>query len=269
MLGPKPLVVCGLVSALYAGTLGDLVRDWMSDPALSHGLLIPPAALLVAGARRAELFSHPPRREARGLALVAIGCAMYLAGKLAAEIFLARLSFLVLCAGLLWVYWGAVRLRVLALPLLLLGTAIPLPGLLYGSLTGPLQLFASAAATAIVQAFGVAVHREGNIIQLAHISLGVEEACNGLNALSALVVAALLLASLICSRLPARLALLALAPPLAVAVNVVRVAGTALLSDRNHEAAMGFYHLFSGWLVFLGGFAALYAAALVIHKTLD
>lgn len=269
LLGLKPLLVGGLAGALYYEVLGDLIRDWLRDPALSHGLLIPPAALYVAGSRRSEVLSAAPRQETRGLPLVALGCMMLLAGKLAAEMFLARVSFLVLIAGMLWTFWGSARLRALALPLLLLATAIPLPGLVYGSLTGPLQLFASSAATAAVRVFGVAVHREGNVIQLANVSLGVEEACNGLNALSALVVAALLLASLVCSRLRARLVLLALAPPLAIAVNVVRVAGTALLSDRNHEAAMGFYHLFSGWLVFLCGFAALYLAALAIHKVLD
>ena len=194
---------------------------------------------------------------------------MLLFGKLAAELFLARLSFLMLAAGLLWTFWGAERVRTLALPLLLLATTIPLPALLYNSLTGPLQLFASSAATQVIQALGVAVHRDGNIIQLANISLGVEEACNGLNALSALVVAALLLGFMICSRNRTRLALLAVAPPLAIAVNVMRVAGTAVLSERHQEAAVGFYHLFSGWLVFVAGFGALYLAALALHKAVD
>lgn len=269
LLYAKLLLMGGLVGALYHGVLRDLVRDWLNDPALSHGLLIPPAALYIAGTRRHATLSRPARHETRGLTLVAFGCATLLIGKLAAELFLARFSFLVLAAGLLWTFWGAARLRTLALPMLLLATAIPLPAVLYNSLTGPLQLFASAAATGFVQALGVAVHRDGNVIQLANISLGVEEACNGLNSLSALVVAALLLGFMICSRNRARLALLALAPPLAIALNVVRVAGTALLSDRYQEAAMGFYHLFSGWLVLLAGFAALYLGALALHKSLD
>lgn len=265
----KVLLMGALVGALYHGVLRDLVRDWLNDPALSYGLLIPPAALYVAGTRRQATLSYPARPETRGLALLTLGCATLLFGKLAAELFLARLSFLMVAAGLLWTFWGATRLRTLALPLLLLATTIPLPAVVYNSLTGPLQLFASSAATGLVQALGVAAHREGNVIQLANVSLGVEEACNGLNSLSALVVAALLLGFLVCSRNRARAVLVALAPPLAIAVNVVRVAGTALLSDRHQEAAMGFYHLFSGWLVFLAGFGALYLAALALHRALD
>ena len=269
LLYAKLLLLCGLVGALYYGVLRDLARDWLTDPALSHGLLIPPAALYIAGTRRHATLSRPARRETRGLAVVAFGCLLLLFGKLAAELFLARLSFLMLAVGLLWTFWGAERLRTLALPLLLLATTIPLPALLYNSLTGPLQLFASSAATRVIHALGVAVHRDGNIIQLANISLGVEEACNGLNSLSALVVAALLLGFLICARNRTRLVLLAVAPPLAIGVNVMRVAGTALLSERHQEAAMGFYHLFSGWLVFVAGFGALYLAAVTLHKAMD
>ena len=36
-------------------------------------------------------------------------------------------------------------------------------------------------------------------------------------------------------------------------VNVVRVSGTAILADYDSRLAMGFYHTFSGWLVFLLG----------------
>jgi exosortase/archaeosortase family protein len=44
-------------------------------------------------------------------------------------------------------------------------------------------------------------------------------------------------------------------------VNVVRVTGTAIIADYHEEFALGFYHSFSGWLVFLSGFAILYGIA--------
>jgi exosortase/archaeosortase family protein len=52
-------------------------------------------------------------------------------------------------------------------------------------------------------------------------------------------------------------------------VNVLRVAGTAVLADINEEFAMGFYHSFSGWLVFLCGFGLLYLFARLYHAILD
>ena len=65
---------------------------------------------------------------------------------------------------------------------------VPLPAIVFNALSGPLQLFASNVATALAQGLGVAVYRDGNIINLANISLGVDEACSGLNSLSSMMV---------------------------------------------------------------------------------
>lgn len=119
-----------------------------------------------------------------------------------------------------------------------------------------MQLFASRVATDLAQALGVTVFRDGNIIHLAQISLGVAEACSGLSSLSAMVVASLLLGFLAEASIPGRILLLVLSVPLAIAVNVLRVSGTAVLADYQTEFALGFYHAFSGWLVFLVGLGA-------------
>jgi exosortase len=130
-------------------------------------------------------------------------------------------------------------------------------------------LFASDVATNLAQAFGIAVYRDGNVIHLANISLGVEEACSGLNSLSALMVASLLLGFLVCSRVAVRAILFTLSIPLSIAVNILRVTGTAIIGDYHEEFALGFYHSFSGWLVFLGGFAILYVMAQILRRVLE
>lgn len=250
-----------LVAVLYTQVLATLATDWWTEPSLSHGLLIPPLALYIAWTRRHLTFDQPARSDNRGLWVVALACLLYILGKLGAEYFLPRISFVLLMAGLAWTFWGRRRLKTLTFPLLLLATMVPLPVIFYNAIAAPLQLFASDVATNLAQALGIAVYRDGNVIHLAHISLGVEEACSGLNSLSALMVASLLLGFLVCQRASVRAILFALSIPLSIAVNVLRVAGTAVIADYHEEFAMGFYHSFSGWLVFIGGFAVLYAMA--------
>ena len=138
---------------------------------------------------------------------------MFLLGKLASEFFLMRFSFVILVAGVVWTFWGLPRLRTLAFPFLLLATMVPLPVTVYNSLAAPLQLLASDLATRIAQSFGISVFRDGNVIQLAGTSLGVAEACSGLNSLSALIVGSLLLGYLLCSRTASRVLLFAAAIP--------------------------------------------------------
>jgi exosortase len=273
---PQALYVYFLITAalilsglLYSRVVADLFADWSNDPGLSQGMLIPPLAAYIAWIRRTGTLSLPALPDNRGLFIVGLSSVLFIVGRLGAEFFLMRISLIMLLSGIVWTFWGSARLRTLALPFLLLTTMIPLPRVVYGSISAPLQLFASDAATNIVRVFGVTVYRDGNIINLATVRLGVEEACSGLNSLSSLIVGASLLGVLLCRRLSTRFALVLLAAPLAVFVNVVRITGTAVLADYQRDFALGFYHAFSGWLVFALGFFALYLVGRTLHVCFD
>jgi len=262
-------VVALLIGLIYASVLKDLALDWWNEESLSYGMLIPPLAFYVAWMRRYATFAEAAVPNARGLWLVSGACLLFLLGKVGAEFFISRISFVLLLVGLTWTFWGWARLRSLAFPFLLLATMVPLPVMVYNTLAAPLQLLASDMATNLAQALGVTVYRDGNIIHLAAISLGVEEACSGLNSLSALMVGGLLLGYLQCTRFRTRALLFGLTIPLSIAVNILRVTGTALIADYHEEFALGFYHAFSGWLVFVAGFGVLYLLAKGLHFILD
>lgn len=256
-----PVLVGAVIAVLYWQILIDLFNDWWTQPNLSQGLLIPPLAVWIAWLRRKEIEAQPAKPSYAGLAIIASACGVYILGKVAIEFFLLRISLVVLLVGIIWTFWGNARVRALTFPLVLLATAIPLPTLVYNSVAGPLQLLASDLAANIAHALGVSVYRDGNVINLAHISLGVEEACSGLNSLSAMMVASVLLGFLMCKRATSRIALFLLAVPLSIAANIVRISGTAVIADYDERFAMGFYHALSGWLIFVLGFAGLYAIA--------
>jgi len=86
-----------------------------------------------------------------------------LAGYLAAEFFLARISIVPLLVGFARTFWGKRRLRVLAFPLCRLATMAPLPAIVY-TIAVRLQLFASAAAMSTAQVLGASIYRQGNVI---------------------------------------------------------------------------------------------------------
>ncbi len=120
-----------------------------------------------------------------------------------------------------------------------------------------------------MQVFGGSIYRDGNVLELPNITLGVAEACSGLHSLASMVVASLLLAYIECDRTLVRLLLIVLSVPLAIFVNVVRVTGTAFLAGYNSEYASGFYHSFSGWLVFIAGFGGLWIVAKLLRRLLE
>jgi exosortase len=254
-------LVVGLLAALFAHVVPDLVSDWWNDSESSYGMLIPPIALYLAYSNRRWTLAVPPQPTLKGLWLVGLGCLVFLLGSLSSEFFLARISLVILLTGFIWTFWGTARFRTLAFPLVLLATMVPLPAIVYNSLAAPLQLFASALATDLAQALGVSVYRDGNIIHLANTSLGVAEACSGLHSLSAMMVASLLLGFVHQMNVGRRILLFLLSVPLAISINVLRITGTALLADYQADFALGFYHSFTGWLVFVLGFGGLWVTA--------
>jgi exosortase len=262
----KVAVIVGLAGALYAAIIPDLASDWWTEEASSYGMLVPPIALYIAYQRRQVTFAVPAQPDLRGLGLLSVACFVFLLGQLSAEFFLARISLVLLLGGIAWTFWGFRRFRTLVFPLVLLGTMVPLPAIVFNTLAAPLQLFASRIATDLAQMFGVSIYRDGNVIHLATTSLGVAEACSGLNSLSSLVVASLLLGFLEDATVLGRILLVVLSVPLAIGVNVLRVAGTAVLADYQPEFAMGFYHSFSGWLIFVVGFGMLWLLGKLLFR---
>ena len=107
--------------------------------------------------------------------------------------------------------------------------------------------------------------REGNVITLANTTLEVVEACSGIRSLVSLLTLAIIYGAVSESRLSARVALALAAIPVAVVANGLRVAGTGLAAQFfGAGAADGFFHTFSGWLLFAVAFLMLFSIQKVL-----
>lgn len=262
-------LVAAVAVIMYWRVVPDMVLDWWREEGYSYGFLIPPLVAYVVWHRRYRIAAQSVQTDSRGLLLTGFACLVYLIGQLAVESFLTRTSLVVLVAGLVWTFWGVCRLQVLGFPLVLLFSMIPLPTVVYYQVTAPLQLYSSSMATAVVRLLGLTIYQDGNIIYLPNISLGVAEACSGLHSALSLSITALLLGYVECSLWRTRAALLAAAIPIAILFNIVRIAGTAILAEANPDLATGFYHSFSGWIVYVAGSVALFGAARVLCAVLE
>lgn len=258
-------VILGGIAAAYHDIFAGLVRQWNSDDNYSHGFIVLPLALWFAWERRARLRALTPRPSWAGLALIAGSLGVLLLGVLGAELFLSRVSLLGVIAGTVLFLWGWAHLRALAFPIAFLLLMIPLPAILFNQIAFPLQLFASQVGAGALETAGVPVLREGNVLVLPRTTLEVAEACSGIRSLVSLITLAIVLGQFALSRQGTRVALALAAVPVAIATNALRVAGTGIATHFwSPEAAEGFFHAFSGWIVFAVAFAAL----LVIQRIL-
>lgn len=255
---PAALLLLSVV-VLYAGVAAKLVYDWYDLPDFSHGFILPFFSGFLLWERRDALRQTRIRPTWSGLWLVVLALLMLLTGKFGADLFLTRISFLLLAAGIVWSVAGTAMLRVVAFPIGVLVLAIPLPAVLFNQLTFPLQLLASRVASAMLPLAGVPVLREGNVISLPAMQLEVAEACSGIRSMMSLFTVAVIFGYLF-ERSPMRRILLALCSlPIAVAANALRIFGTGLCVQYwDPDKALGFFHEFSGWLMFLVSLSCLY-----------
>jgi exosortase len=144
---------------------------------------------------------------------------------------------------------------------------VPLPTLIFNQIALPLQLIASITSERILNLLNIPVFREGNILQLPNITLSVAEACSGIRSLMSLITLAVMLAYFLPVRWAWRLLFVASAVPIAIVANSMRVAGTGILARYwGQAAAQGFFHSFSGWLIFVVAFAMLMLEMTVLTK---
>ncbi len=253
------LLIAVLIPVLYTRIAAKLVFDWSELPDFSHGFLIPFFVAFLLWDRRHALRDTPIQPQWAGLSVVLLGLFTLIVGVFGADLFLSRTSFVLLAAGLIWTLCGSRMLGQARFMLLVLLLAIPFPAVVFNQITFPLQLFASRLASALLPLAGVPVLREGNIIQLPAMQLEVAEACSGIRSLMSLFTVAVIYGYFL-ERTRGRRLILALASiPIAVAANVIRIFGTGLCVQYwNPDKALGFFHEFSGWLMFLVSLACLY-----------
>jgi exosortase len=292
----KPFLISLAVVFLYSTVLLKLGRDWWSDENYSHGLLIPFVIGYILWSRRERLAKFVGRpRMAWGAIVIMMGLFGLWAGTAGAELFVQRTSLVLMLAGIVVYFWGFTLLRLVLVPLALLLLAIPIPAIVLNKIAFPLQLLASRCAVSAIAAFNIPVLRQGNVIELMPLGasqpkrLEVVEACSGIRSLMTLVTLAVVFAYFTHSRNDdsdpgsgdggrgfARLKSFAMwrsliivlsAVPIAILTNVLRVSGTGVLARfYGPQVADGFFHSFSGWVMYIVAFSMLFAVGWLIDR---
>lgn len=241
-----------------------------STPQYSHGWLVPLFAAAVVAWRRMPLSPATAAEQLAGLAVLAVSLAVRLA---AARYRIVTIDMYTLVPALLGVVImaGGVRLlRWAGPPVAFLIFMYPLPDEATRYLLGPLQTIATIASTYLLQTLGFEAFREGNQIVLGDSRLGVVDACSGLRMLTIFV--ALAVGWVLVDRVAwwERLAIVASAMPIALAVNVARITATGMMMTVNEQLAKRVFHDWAGYVMMPLAMALLVAvrrllAAVVIE----
>jgi exosortase len=259
-------LIAGVLLWLYVSVLSHLVISWWQDPNFSHGFFVPVFSGLVIWKERSRLATLVPRPSWWGGLILAFGLCVLILGQLGAELFLSRVSLLIVLAGLIVLFLGWRWFRAILFPWAFLLLMIPIPAIIFNQITFPLQLLASKVASITLPWMGVPILREGNVIILPTMALEVAEACSGIRSLVSLATLAIIYGYFMERRTDVRILLALASIPITVAANSLRIVGTGLVVQYwDPRRAEGFFHEFSGWLIFVVSLAMFYFLHIMIR----
>lgn len=251
-------VLAALLAWAYLPMLRVFFGKWVSDPQYSHGFLVPLfSAYLLRRAWQDGLPVHRPLPWVGGCLLVLALAMRAAAGSLLfhqldAASFLLALAAIVVAAG------GMPLLNRTGPALAFLIFMVPLPYELERNVGQPLKTAATVSSTFLLQTLGQPAIRDGNLILIDEVRLGVVDACSGLKMMvtfAAFSVGAVLLMRR--TRFEQLMVLLGIIP-VAIVANVLRITATGLgYTVFSDKGTLDFLHDLFGWLMMPVGVALL------------
>jgi exosortase D (VPLPA-CTERM-specific) len=260
------ILILVLMAILYSDILKKLALDWWNDPNYSHGFLIPFISAYLIWEQRKFLRATQASPSVWGLPVLFASGILYIVGHITGELFTQRLSFVIMLAGLALTWRGKAQWRVLWAPVLYLVFMIPLPYIVYDSIAFPLKLLATKVSITTLQYLNQSIYSEGNIIFLPDTTLEVADACSGIRSLISVLALSIIIAKYTQHDWPRRFLLVALSIPVVIFMNILRIVGTGLLAAKDPDLSTGFFHVFSGEIIFLAGIILLFGIAMLMAK---
>ena len=152
------------------------------------------------------------------------------------------------------------------LPLAFLIFMVPVPDIVERYLGLFLKSVSTRAGAWMIEFLNIPVHVSGNVIDLGVSQLQVVDACSGMRGLFALLALGVIYAYFFEEASWKRIVSVLATMPIAVAANALRIGITGILTERYGGAmAEGFFHGFSGWILFVVAFAFLFAIGRILR----
>lgn len=260
-----------LLAAVFAHTFLLYWQGWKQEEN-AHGPAVLPLVGFLLWMNWKTLSRLPVRADARRLGLLVISIALLLQ-VLGIWLGLERTTgylFIAVAAGLCLYFLGRRLTRALAFPLAFSLFLVPTPGGVLDMISAPLQILSARAAVHLAGLSGVFVQNEGVnlIIPAKNIRFEVAVACSGLHSLTAMCLLASLLAYFMTVPLVWKWVMFALAVPLALLGNIVRIYLVLMVANHaGQDAGTAFHDGLVGKLVpFAVAFCVLLALGRLIEK---
>lgn len=260
-----------LLLALFFGTYHRAIAWWWYEwtangSYYAHGIFVPFFVAAMLWRDRRRIAACPLSTWWAGLAPMAVGFALATYSYRADITVVQSISVMFTLSGVVMLVAGRRVGREMLIPLLFLLTIIPIfPNQIIDRLAFPVQLLSAKLATGMLIAIGLHAVRTGTAIAMDSYTLQVEVACSGFKTLLGLLAFSGAFAYLVEADRWKRWLLFACAAPLSILINGLRIALIALVGELFSTSAAHTFHDYSGVIVLIIGFLALYGVAYAVR----
>ena len=255
-----------LLLVAYIPTFMWMYHRWTAHESYyGHGFLIPLISLYIVWSRKDLLKNAKLSNNMAGLLLLVIGLLLHIVCAALKVYFISGFSFVLSLYGLLLFCFGKHIVRSLVFPVLFLLAMVPMPLVLIGALIVKLKLIVAQISTLILNIIGFPSVLDGSTIRMPSSYTVVAAPCSGLRSLISLLTLGLLFTFAMKISYLKKGVLLLLSIPIALGTNILRIIALAVVNDLYGEkVAMGFFHDFTGFMVFALAFTGLWVAGRVL-----
>jgi exosortase len=263
----KIAVIMGLIWWVNRVQFPGMWHEWGNDDNWSHGYLIPLFSLFLIYVRFRELLAVERKVCWWGLPFVVVFCVLQWQAYSFQNPWSCQVSMAFLTASLVLFVAGWGMFKLLWLPILFLIFAMPIPDPLYDPMAVKLQGIATTGGAAVLRLFGVKLAVTGSSLFVTNVhgeevQLGVKEACAGVRLLMAFVALSVAMAYMTARPVWQRIVLVLMGVPVAIASNVLRVAGTCAFFVWGYdELGEDVMHSFAGILTLIPAAGMLWLLA--------
>jgi len=235
------------------------------DEDMSHGWVVPFVSAYALWRLRKQLAQCAGAPSGRGLFWVVVSLVLAWIGGRGGQLRIEQLSFIGLVWSIPYAFWGKGVGRLMLFPAGYLLFTIPLTNAM-DFFTIYLRLFSSGTATAILNGFGMAIERSGTAlfsrIPGREFNVDVADPCSGIRSLFAMMALTVAYGHYTLKTRTQKCFLFACSIPIAVIGNMFRIFSICLIASLfGQKIAMGYYHDYSGYFIFVVAVLLMFQAA--------
>lgn len=264
-----------LIIILYFPVFWRLYNERWESVDYTHAYFILPISIWLTWRNRLKIkealtTQNTKKEKIFGFIMLVSGILMFIFASYEEYLSIMTLSLIPLLIGMITYLYGSKIIKILYFPIFYLLLLVPPPAGVLDSLTFPMRYGVSFMAEKILSLLGYPITREGLLLTIGYSDIFMGPPCSGFRSLITMFSLILVYVYITKGNMVKKITLTFFIVPFALLGNLIRVIILSLITFYfGEEIGQGFFHYFSGVVIFIFTLLGIIGVELIINKLQD